>query len=323
MFAKEKEELFLWVMGWFAQMIQEPTVKPGTSLVLRGPQGAGKTIVGKTIGFLLGPHYVSVADSRFITGRFNGHLAIILLLQSEEAFWAGDHAAEGKIKDLITGEINLIEFKNKEPIRVPNYVRLLVTSNAEWIVPAGAEERRFAVLDVGSRHAQDTAYFKAIEDQLRSGGYGALLHYLQTFDLSRVNLRQIPETAALFDQKLASLSSERQWLLDILTTGRLPGDKKGEGFVTMPALYQHYVEHAQRVGARRRVSLTKLGMIVLEHFPERTRHESTYTDPNTGEAHRCTAYQFPSLTHCRDTFAKAIRYRGGWDGPTDWVENGF
>ena len=159
------EELGKWVVGWFANIFQHPEQKMGTSLMLRGKMGIGKTKVGEVFGSLLGTHYVTVSDPRYVTGRFNSHLLSCLLLHCDEAFWAGDRAAEGKLKDLITGQDHLIEFKGKEPIKVRNYVRLLVTGNPDWLVPAGLEERRFAVLDVGEGHIQDTAYFAGIDEQ--------------------------------------------------------------------------------------------------------------------------------------------------------------
>ncbi len=54
--AQGDEGHFKWVMGWFAQIFQRPAEKSGTSLVLRGQQGVGKTIIGVIIGSLLGPH---------------------------------------------------------------------------------------------------------------------------------------------------------------------------------------------------------------------------------------------------------------------------
>jgi hypothetical protein len=51
--------------------------------------------------------------------------------------------------------------------------------------------------------------FAAIEQQVDQGGREALLAHLLKFDLSRVNLRQIPRTAALLDQKIASLPPEK------------------------------------------------------------------------------------------------------------------
>jgi hypothetical protein len=248
------ERLFNWVIAWFAEIFQHPATKSGSSLSIRGKQGVGKTKVGEVIGQLLGNHYVIVADPRYITGRFNSHLVSCLLLHADEAFWAGDHAAEGMVKDLATGKEHLIEFKGKEPISVANYVRLLVTGNPDWIVPAGMEERRFCVLDAGADHREDYAFFKAIDAEMDNGGREALLHYLLSYDLSAVNLRAIPKTAALLDQKLASLTPEQGWWIDLLRAGllpnRTPGGNPNES--PSPLLFHDYIVHAGRTGVRRK-----------------------------------------------------------------------
>ena len=216
------QELFDWLIGWFAQLVQQPEVKLGTAVVLRGKEGTGKSIVGKTIGSLLGTHYVPVAKPELVTGRFNAHLSNCLLLQAEEAFWAGDHAAAGALKDLITNDDLVVEFKGLEAIRMRNYVRLLATSNAEWVVPAGLMARRFAVFDVGEAHVGDKAYFRAIAHELDNSGRQALLHYLLNFDLSKLDLRSVPKTEALLEQKLHSLDGEQGWWLGVLMAGELP-----------------------------------------------------------------------------------------------------
>jgi hypothetical protein len=132
-----------------------PGAEDGTSLVLRGKQGVGKTKVGEVFGRLLRPHYLLVADPRYITGRFNARMISLLLLHADEAFWAGDKQAEGKLKDLVTGDWHPIEFKGVDPIPIRNYVRLLVTGNPDWLVPAAMEERRIAVLDVGDEQREN------------------------------------------------------------------------------------------------------------------------------------------------------------------------
>ena len=195
-------DLFDWVVGWFAHMVQRPAERIGTALILKGEQGTGKTIVGNIVGSLFGPHYQVVDASRYLTGNFNGHLAACMLLQAEEAFFAGDKAAEGRLKNMVTSETHLIERKGAEPIELRNYVRLFVTSNSDWVVPAGAHERRFAVLEVSSARMQDNDYFGAIVTEMKNGGREALLDHLLNFDLTKVNLRRIPQTAALLEQKL-------------------------------------------------------------------------------------------------------------------------
>ena len=92
------EMIYRWVFGWFAQIIQTPGEKLGTSLALRGAMGVGKSIVGEIFGKLMGSHYLQVDSAEYVTGKFNAHMTSLLLLQSDEAFWAGDHVAASRIK---------------------------------------------------------------------------------------------------------------------------------------------------------------------------------------------------------------------------------
>ena len=272
------EALYNWVVGWLADIVQNPAKKVGTSLVLRGPQGVGKTKVGEVFGSLLGEHYAMVSDPRFIVGRFNAHLMSCILLHCDEAFWAGDHAAEGKLKDLVTGAHYFVEFKGKEAIRVRNYVRLLVSGNQDWLVPAGFGERRFATLDVGEDHKEDHAYFAAIDAEMVNGGREALLHHLMHFDLKSVDLRTIPKTAALLEQKISSLGPEQGWWLDVLSRGELPwGCDLNSNFCPSNRLFDRYVTHAGRNGVRRKsIQTATAHPRVLLDLDEKWRHQGNH-----------------------------------------------
>ena len=181
------EKLFKWVFGFFAHMVQRPRERLGIALVLRGKMGTGKTKVGEIIGSLFPRHYFLVDDPRYVTGQFNAHMASCLLLQADEAVWAGDKAAEGRLKGLITAPMQQIEAKGIDPIRLDNYVRLLMTSNEEWVVPAGKDERRFAVLDVDPRCAQKHEYFAEMDREMANGGLAHLLGDLLAFDLGSID----------------------------------------------------------------------------------------------------------------------------------------
>ena len=303
-----------------------------TSLVLRGKMGTGKTKVGEVFGSLLGSHYVPVSDPRFVTGRFNSHLASCLLLHCDEAFWAGDHEAEGKLKDLITGQQHLIEFKGKEPVKVRNYVRLLVTGNPDWLVPAGLGERRFAVLDVGEGHIQDAAYFAAIDEQMDNGGREALLDHLLKFDLKGVDLRAIPKTAALLDQKISTLNPMQGWWLDTLTRGQLPGilpHESSKGYWTCPSasIFDLYLHHAQRQGIRRRSLEVQVGIFLKEHVPGLRKRPRELTETQGSGVHnvgtervRDNVYYFPPLATCRKAYAERLQQDIQWPEQSDWED---
>ncbi len=304
--------LYEWVIGWFAQMFQHPDKKPGTSLVIRGKQGTGKTKIGDVVGSLLGDHYAAVSDPRYVTGQFNSHLVSCLLLHCDEAFWAGDRAAEGKLKDLVTGDYQFIEYKGKEPIRLRSYLRLFVTGNPDWLVPAGFEERRFAVLEIGEDHMRDHDYFAAIDDEMNNGGREALLEHLLNFDLSKVNMRRIPTTAALLDQKIASLSPEKAWWMDVLNRGILPGGSNDANCCPTQGFFDDYIGHANKTGIRRRSIETQIGQFLRKHVPGLSKRSS-----ETG-----MIYQFPPLGDCRDAFTKMLQQDREWDEPLKWVKAG-
>ena len=103
----------------------------------------------------------------------------------------------------------------------PNYTRVLFTSNEDYVVPASLDERRFAVFDVSTCRQQDSKYFAALENWYHSGGASALLHFLKTFDLTNINLRLVPQTDALTDQKLEALDTVNQWLFNCLMNGEM------------------------------------------------------------------------------------------------------
>ena len=305
-----REAWYQWVIGWFAEIVQHPAQKSGTSLVIRGEQGTGKTIVGDIVGSLLGSHHVKVADPRYITGRFNSHLASCLLLHADEGFWAGDRAAEGKLKDLVTGTTHLVEHKGKEPFKLRNYVRLLVTGNPEWVVPAGMEERRFAVLEIGKDHQKDHPYFRAICEEMEHGGRAALLHYLLHVDLKKVDLRTIPQTKALLDQKLASLTAEQAWWLDLLQDGQLPGNGGEEPMICKSSdLFDDYIKHADKTGVKRRRIETQVGMYLRKVVPNLRKLET--------EEGVC--YEFPSLRRCRERFCDLIDHNFSWSLDAEWT----
>lgn len=217
--------LYRWLIGYFAHLVQRPWEKPLTALVFRGGKGVGKNALVERIGGLLGGHFLLAADKRYLTGNFNGHLENCLLLALDEAFWSGDKQSEGQLKNLITGTHHVIEHKGKEPFKVDNKTRVAIIGNEEWLVPSTADERRFAVFDVGDGRKQDRSYFESMRKSLEAGGYRLLLRHLLDFDCTGLDINEAPKTEGLLDQKHATLDPFQQWWLDCLTEGRvLAGD---------------------------------------------------------------------------------------------------
>jgi hypothetical protein len=201
-----------------ADAIQNPSQKSGVAFVLRGGQRTGKGFFITVFGALFGQHFLHVSNSKHVTGHFNGHLKDCLILFADEAFWAGDKTHEGVLKTLITEPINLVEFKGKDSLQVPNYARLMMASNKDWVAPMEKDDARFFIQDINPQYKNKRSYFKKILDQLSNeNGYSALLHFLQNRDLTGVNITDYPTTKAMIDNKLFSLESSDEWWISKLT----------------------------------------------------------------------------------------------------------
>jgi hypothetical protein len=307
------DALFAWVLGWLAEIVQRPAQKSGTALVLRGTQGVGKSIVAQAMRSLLGASYLLVSSPERVTGRFNGYLASRLLVFLDEATWGGDHTAAGVLKDLITSDTLFVERKGIEAFTVSNYVRLLISSNNSWVVPAGQDERRFAVLDVGEGRKQDRAYFGALLDEQARGGAEALFAYLLAYDLTTVDVGRIPETTALREQQVRSLPPEDAWWLDVLRAGELPADRlRTAGVCECRALYASYIEHAKSAGIARRMSDAALGHFLRRQIPYARRQRARLAD-----GARPWALELPPLRACRESAPAGSDQ--SWDDPdAEW-----
>jgi hypothetical protein len=213
-----------WLLKFFAHMAQKPNEKPLVGLAFQGEKGVGKNaLIELGIHGLLGVHSLIVTDDRYLVGQFNGHLENLLMITFDEAFWSGDKRAEGRLKGLVTGAKHTIEHKGKEPYVVDNKCRVVVLGNADWLVPATPDERRFAVFTVGDGRKQDRNFFEGMRRGMAAGGFQLLLGQLLDVDISTFDPNAAPATEALIEQKHASLDAFHQWWHECLAAGQLVG----------------------------------------------------------------------------------------------------
>ena len=216
---------FAFLVDWLAHAVQRPHEKPGSAIVLKSEaKGSGKSMLIRFMRDIFGAHAMGVSKADHVTGKFNAHLQRTIILGVEEAIWAGSKQAEGTIKNLITEQSITIEQKGLDPIEAVNYTRLIFTSNEKWVVPVGTTERRFLVLEVENPRANEKAYFDPIWRQMdEDGGTAAMLHDLMHREIQS-DLFNPPQTAALVQQRGASLDAVQQWLRRIARDGEFSGN---------------------------------------------------------------------------------------------------
>lgn len=307
------ELLCHWLIGWFAHAIQRPGEKPLVALVFKGGKGVGKNALVGRVSHLLGGHALNVANKRYLTGNFNGHLEACLMLTLDEAFWSGDKSMDGILKDLITGSEHLIEHKGKEAFTVRNLTRVVIIGNEDWLVPASTDERRYAVFEVGEGRKQDTAFFEEMRLGMEAGGYRLLLRWLSEYDIRGLNFREAPTTQALLDQKTQSLDLVSMWWFDSLTEGRL-ADFEGEAWPTTPLsgpmVRRAIHDYAKRKGRGR--------FTATDHEITRQLRKLTgipaprVARPGNG-APPVRCYEFRGLTESRAAWDQHIGHAGKWE----------
>lgn len=301
--------LFNWLMSYFGHMIQKPFERPLTTLVFKGKKGTGKNALVDRVGFLLHKHYLVAHNARYLTSSFNGHMESCLMLVLDEAFWSGDKSAEGQLKGLTTAPEIMIEQKGRDPYKVDNLLRLVVIGNEEWLVPASADERRYAVFNVGDKRAQDTKFFHDMRVFMEEfGGSELLLEHLRNLKLEDINVA--PKTEGLIEQKINSLEPLEEWIFDSLKQGCISETFVEEwpdrlGKKDSRDAFKKYVE--ERNIRSRIPSQIGFGMRLKRIMPSLDANQRI-----SSEGKQFGAYIFPPLEKARKEFEKFLNQKIDW-----------
>jgi len=313
------KEHYNYLMKWMALLIKDPGgERPGTAIVLRGPQGTGKGCFASQYGEIRKPHFLHITNPGQLVGRFNHHLKDCLLCFVDEGLWAGDKVAEGVLKGMITEKYVMVEPKGKDAFLVENHIWLIIASNSEWVVPAGLEERRFFVLDVSNKHMQDYNYFKAIFDEMDNGGREAMLYDLLEMDVNINDLRKIPRTTALLDQVIHTMPTIQKFWFERLREGtQLKDDVRWEDFSITSALFQEYLDFAQNCGERYRLIPKQFGKEIRRLCPGVRRAQRVISSKDQWVLY------FPELDIARQDFETLVGVKVGWESDPDPRGGGF
>jgi hypothetical protein len=216
-----------YVLGWTALMFQRPSRQGDVALVVRSGKGAGKGIFFQYLRKAWGQHGVYISNAKHLIGNFNSHLRDCVMLFADEAFFAGDRQHESVLKALITEPTLPIEAKHQNLVAVGNMLHIGIASNSDWVVPVTHDERRYAVLDASDHRVGQREYFKAIAAQMETGGLAAMIWDMLRWDIGSFEVRDVPDNAALANQRRHSMDSLQRWWLAVLDRGFLYRSRHG------------------------------------------------------------------------------------------------
>lgn len=254
----EDEDLYNWMLSWFAHMFQFPAVKAHTCPVIIGIPGAGKTLLFSYLAKILGMSYIQVTNAEHVQGRFNHHLSQTLLLHADEALYGRERKHRAVLKSLVTDANRMNEQKGIDAKFVPSYLRLAITSNYYHAAPVEERDRRYTIVDMGTRKV-DKELKDAVVQEMNTTGPARLLHFLLnevSVDLDVVNMNV--KTDAHVTSYLDLAEPAVAWWHDILQSGQLlpvparwaqrPTDEDWPTSFGTEMLYRYFIETMKASG---------------------------------------------------------------------------
>jgi hypothetical protein len=181
----------------------------------------------------------------------------------------------------------------------------MISSNNDWVIPAGMKERRFFVLNVSDSHRGDRDYFNVIFDQVNNGGREAMFHDLLRMNLTGINLRDVPTTGALSEQKLLSAGSiVKFWYSRLQAGSQLLGEEWND-LVATELLHEQYVRWSRSMGFGRAEDISVFSRELRKMCPEiGGPKRMCYTTKADGitVTKRGSCLLYPDLNVCRQFF---------------------
>jgi hypothetical protein len=216
-------------LAWFANLVQTPSRKSETAIVLRDESqllkeggGTGKNLFLEWFArFILGEDYFAiVSNNSELFNPFNEHLEHKLLVFVEEAQAKANGKEIDQLKAMVTRKMVTINRKGVPKYEQYDFARYVFASNnTNPISSQGASpsDRRFAYYDVDRSKRGDTDYFanlsKAMADPRVQRAFYDYLKTCQTYETPIEFQNHRPVTAAFLDIRRMNADPILRWVI--------------------------------------------------------------------------------------------------------------
>lgn len=178
---RDPAALYQWLLRWIAFPIRHPGAKMKTTVVIHGPQGAGKNLFFEAVMRIYG-EYGDVLDQSAVEDKFNDWASRKLFMIADEVVARSDvYHIKNKLKALITGDRIRINPKNMAAHWERNHLNLVFLSNESMPVVLEEDDRRHCVIWTPGKESRD--YYAKVMAEIAAGGVAALHDYLLHVDM--------------------------------------------------------------------------------------------------------------------------------------------
>jgi hypothetical protein len=197
------------IIQFMAQIVQQPTILKGMSIVMYGEEGAGKDLLWSWFGGdVLGSHLYTMCGSiDNLFKKFNAKLEGKLLCHMSEISIKSMKKYEEDMKRIIDAKVWEIEKKGKDTLsECQNLVRIVMTTNNRDALRASATDRRFVVYEASSKKINDPMYYESLVNIISTPAFISVFYnYLLQVDISNFCHQKRPHTQIYKDMKQSSI----------------------------------------------------------------------------------------------------------------------
>ena len=158
------------------------------------------------------------------------------------------------------------------------------------------------VLRVAPNKVNNLSYFKAIEKQMDTGGYEALMYFLKNRKYNEDTVKTIIKTEALTAQKEQNLPPVMRWWRSCLSLGQV-GFEQWPRLMLTRSFYHAYIAWCDEQMVRERET--------EDWLPRRLNDMSGIRLVSKGPG-GSKHYELPDLMEARIAFDTAVGYKTGW-----------
>ena len=208
--ANNNEEVYKYIILWIASILQQPSFKTETALVILGKQGTGKNVFTNVICKLMSRYANdNVTSIESVVGKFNAVLENkkLIILNELQSIDSNKYLNSDALKSIITDKKININQKNEPERLTDNVANFIMVSNNSNPIKIENGDRRYVVTKTSDKHKGDFDYFDSLCESFTSEFYENLFTFFMMIDLKNTNLRKIPTTESKENIKEASMSS--------------------------------------------------------------------------------------------------------------------
>lgn len=208
------------VISFFAHMFQRPEQRPNYGLMFISDTGTGKGVLYSILSELLCKQTKLLSDFDELTNRFSNALYGTSLILLDDCRAHSDKQMTA-LKSKMTGQSQHYEEKGEMPVMKPCFTRVILASNERRPLKIDASERRWycpKYLDHRISREETASFITNLLNWCdKEGGYDAIYHYLNTYDISAFDPNVCIQTETLLEMIGASKTTLETKLEEYLT----------------------------------------------------------------------------------------------------------